>query len=77
MEFFGDSIAVGKPKNLNDIELKSITEFMEKLLSSERIGTVSVGNETEIFGKFFKVPKGHAHRHDAGTDTAIIRYICR
>lgn len=28
----------------------------------------------EFFGKFFKVPKGHAHRHDAGTDTAIIRY---
>jgi len=74
-EFFRYSIVVGKSDDLGNIELKSITEFKEELLCSQRISTVSVCDETELFRKFFEVSKSHSHGKDAGTDTAVVRYL--
>ena len=71
--FSGNSIVVGKTKDLGDVEVKGVTEFMEELLSGQRIGAVSVGNQTEVFRKLFEVPERHAQCHDAGTDPTVVR----
>ncbi len=55
MEFFRDSITVGKTNDLNDVEIESITVFMEELLVSQGIGTIAVSNEVEVPGKCFQM----------------------
>lgn len=72
-ELFGNRIVVGKSDHLGNAELESLPKFMEELLGSQKIGTVSVGNKAEIFWKLFEVPESHAHCHDAGTDAAVVR----
>ena len=46
---------------------------MEELLGSQDVGTVTVRNEAELFGKFRPAPEGHAHGQDAGADAAVVR----
>ncbi len=70
-EFFRYGIVVGKSKDLGNLKLKFFTELAEELLSGKRIGAVAVGDEAEVFGELFKVAEGHAHRKDAGADTAV------
>ena len=74
-ELFGDLIVVGKSDDLCDAEHKSVAEFPEELLCSERIGAVTVSNETEVLGKFFEMSESHTHGKDAGTDTAVIGHL--
>lgn len=71
-EFFGGGILIGKPDDLGDAELKSITEFMEELLGGKRICAITVSNKTEVFGKLLKVTESHAHGQDTGADTPVI-----
>ncbi len=55
------------------MEPEGIAEFVEELLGSQRIGTVTIRNKAEIFGEFLQVPESHAYRHDAGADAPVIR----
>ena len=48
---------------------------MEELLSSERIGAITIGDESKVSGKFFQMLESHTHSHAAGTDAAVIRYL--
>ena len=72
-ELFGNRIVVGKSNHLGNAELEGLPKFMEELLCSQRIGTVSVGNKAEVFWKLFEMPESHAHCHDAGTDATVVR----
>ena len=55
-ELFGNRIVVGKPNHPGNAELESITKFMEELLGSQRIGTVTVC-ERKFFGSSLKCRK--------------------
>lgn len=73
--FRGNLIIVGQPDHLCDAKLELFTVLSEKLLCGERISTVSVCNEFEMFRKFFQISECHAHCKDAGTYTAIVREL--
>ena len=68
-------IVIGQSDHLCDVKFKLFAVLAEKLLGGEWIGTVSASNKTEVFRKFFQMPKCHTHCKDAGTDTAIIGYL--
>ena len=73
-ELRGNSIIIGQADNLGDGEPEILTEFMEELLGSQRIGAVTIRNELEMVRKFLpEVPKSHAQGEDAGADTTVIR----
>lgn len=72
-EFFGDSIIVLEADDLGDIEFKLVTELMEELLCSQRIGAVAVSDEPEAFRKLFKVLESHPHCYDTRPDTTVVR----
>ena len=72
-ELFGNRIVVGKPNHLGNAELEGITKFMEELLGSQWIGTVTVCDKAEVFWKLFEMSESHAHCHDTGTDAAVVR----
>jgi len=74
-KFFGNSIIVCKAYDLGDIELELFAEFMEELLGGKRVGAVAIGNEAEVFREFLQMLEGHAHRHNAGTNAPIVRYL--
>lgn len=44
------------------------------LVRTEKV-IIAISNKAEVFGKFFQVAEGHAHCHDAGADTAVIRHL--
>lgn len=46
---------------------------MEELLGSQGIGAVAVGDEAEAFWQLPEMAEGHTHRHDAGTNAAVVR----
>ena len=69
-EFFGDSIIVLEADDLGDIEFKLVTELMEELLCSQRIGAVAVSDEPEAFRKLFKVCCGVHNKPDVSGDAA-------
>ncbi len=71
--FRGNFIFVGQPDHRCDVKPELCTVLSEKLLCGERISTVSVCNEFEMFRKFFQLAECHAHCKDAGTYTAIVR----
>ena len=72
-ELFGNSIFVGKPDDLGDVEVEILAVVQIELLSGERIGRISVGNEAELLRELPEVLQSHAHGQDAGTDTAVGR----
>lgn len=47
-KFFGDCVIIGQTDYLSNIKVKIITEFTEELLSSQRIGTVTIGDKSEL-----------------------------
>ena len=72
-EFRGNGIIICQADDLSDLELELLAEFMEELLGGKRIGAEAVGDEAEVFGQFFQMLEGHAHSHNAWTDSAVIR----
>ena len=74
-KFRGYGIIVRKADDLGDLKLEFLAKLMEELLCGKRIGAVAVSDETEVFREFFQMLEGHAHSHNARTDTAIIRYL--
>ena len=73
--FRGDRIVVGKPDDLGDFEGKVFARPFNEFHGGERIGTVAVSDELELFRQLCKPLEGHAHGEDAGTDTAVVRYL--
>lgn len=69
-----DSILIGQTDDLSDVELEVLAVVEIELLCSERIGGVTVGDEPKPFRKFGEMLQSHAHRHDAGANTPVIRY---
>ena len=65
--FFGDCVVIGQSDNLCDEDIPVLLYF--KLLRCQRVGTVSVSNESQCFsGKLFKLVESHAHGKDAGAN---------
>ena len=71
----GDGIAVDKSKDLGDFKRKRLSPLFSKFHCCKRIGTIAVSNEFKVFRQFCKSPECHAHGKNAGTDTAVIRYL--
>ena len=46
---------------------------MEELLGSQGVGAVAVGDKAEALWELFEMAESHAHGHDAGSHTAVIR----
>ena len=74
-EFLGNGIVICKADDLSNLKLKLLAELPKELLCSKDIGTVTVSNEPEVFGKFRHVLKRHAHRHDARADSPVVRNL--
>lgn len=72
-EFFGHGIVIGQSNDLGDVETESFSELEKELLGSQRIGSIAVGDEPELFGKFFEMAERHSHGKDAGTNAAVVR----
>ena len=72
-EFFGYLVIISETDDLCDIELKLFTIFAEELLCSQRVGTVSIGYETEMLRQLLEMSKSHSHGKDTWADTSIIR----
>ena len=72
-EFRGNSVIVRQADDLSNLELELLAELMEELLGSKRIGAIAVSDETEVLWQLLQMLEGHAHGHDAGTDTAVVR----
>ena len=73
--FRGNGIVVGKPDDLCDFECKVFSKLFNEFHGGERIGTVAVSDELKLFRQLCKPLEGHAHGKDAGTDTAVVRYL--
>ena len=72
-ECSGDGIIVGKTDDLGDLKPELFTELMEELLGSKRVSAETICNKPEVFRKLLHVLEGHAHRHNAGTNAAVVR----
>lgn len=71
-EFGGNRVVIGKTDDLSNIEFERILIAQSKLLSGKGVSRITVRNEAEVLRQGFDILKCHAHRHDAGTDTAVI-----
>ena len=71
----GDGIIVGKPDYLGYFERKVFTKLFDEFHGGEWIGAVAVSDELKLFRQLCKALEGHAHGEDAGSDTAVVRYL--
>lgn len=60
---------------MSDIKANGIAKLTKELLGRKRIGTVTISNETEVFGQFLQMTKGHPHCQNTGTDTTVVRNL--
>ena len=73
--FRRNSVVVGKPNDLGDLEGEVFPELLCEFHCGERIGTVTVGDEFKVFRQFSKSPECHAHGEDAWANTTVIGYL--
>lgn len=73
--FHGNSIVVGKPNDLCDLEGKIVSQLFCEFHRSKGIRAVAIGNKLKVFRQLFEPLKGHAHGKDAGADTTVIGYL--
>ena len=72
-EFGRDGIFIGQTDDLSDVEFEILAAVQIELLSGERIGGVTVGDEPELLRELPEVLQSHTHGQDAGTDTTVGR----
>ena len=70
-ELFRDGIIVCEPNYLRDVKLESIAQFLSELESGQRIGAVTIGNETERIRELLHAPESHTHGKDAWANRAV------
>ncbi len=70
--FRRNSIVVGKPNHLSNLEGKVFPKLLYEFHCSERIGAVAVSDELEVFRQLCKSLKCHTHCQNAGTYPTII-----
>ena len=72
-EFLRYLIFIGEADDLGDVKAEVFPIFMEELLGSQGISTVSIRDKPEPFRESSEVPQSHAHGKDTGTNTTVIR----
>ena len=73
--FRRNSIVVGKSDDLGDFESKVFAKLLYEFHCSERICTVTIGNELKVFRKLCESQECHTYGEDAGTNTPGIGYL--
>ena len=71
--FCGNSIVVGKPDHLCDLERESFPQLFCEFHCGEWIGAVAVSDKLKFFRQLCKAPESHAHGKDAGADAPVVR----
>lgn len=73
--FLRNSIVVGKPNHLSDMECKGFPEVLYEFHCGERIGAVTIRNELKVLRQLCKALESHPHSEDTGADATVVRYL--
>lgn len=74
-ELLRNRVIVCEPNYLGNVKPEAVPQLPCELLGGQRIGTIPVGNEAELFGEAFHAPESHAHGEDARPDGTVVRNL--